>query len=622
MAHQPKITDKEAWKKIGNSALFFTGWISLLFWLFNGPLRPDPTKVGRGQKVVQPVIESVQANPVGGWLLIVAVVCLFFSIFNFMRWKKARESGSTTANTQDDMLRHAPAEKAKGRLTGRLKQGGQEIQWKGKKVKVPQLKCDVATLLLPGDPRVQGLTWDKVIGQQEAKFELQEFLDFLQHPEKYTRLKARVPRGLLMHGAPGVGKSLLARTVASLCDLPVLEIGGSEFVEMYVGVGASRMRKLFEDADALVKIFGGVIIFIDEFDGFARVRGSSHNTEADTTVNQFLKEMDGVIQRPRVFTIAATNRKDQIDPAAMRPGRFDRHVEFFNPTRKDRELLLALYIPEEIRAEGLNLAIAAKASPGASGAHMENIANEAKIFAAREGADKITQAMLDEAVQKVLYGPRREGSRAVLTPDEVDTVMVHEAGHALVYMKLSGKAPLRFTMVPRGQSGGHVAYSDDFEMLVTEEHLKMRLAVLMGGAASTALLRKGQKDSGVSMDVQMASEVAIQMVTVYGMSELGMINLSTMQKAGLVSDSLKDRINAEVLKLVEEGKRLAFELVEKHVDDLKKLVTAVEEHETLLEPDIKLLFDLQYGDEPQPLNGGKQAASASEDAEKGGDYAA
>jgi cell division protease FtsH len=612
MADQPPIKDKESWKKIGNTALFFTGAISFLIWLFNGPLRPDPNVIVKGRQVIHvaPVNPPPPLSPFADWmlhdgLLIIGLIALFISIFNFMRWKKAREAGETAARPQRPAEQSTlPINKLKGRLASRKQADAQEIEWKGKKVKVPALRCDVATLLLPGDHRIKELTWDKVIGQQEAKIELKEFLDFLQNPAKYARLKARVPRGVLMHGAAGVGKTLLARTLASLCQLPVIEIGGSEFVEMFVGVGASRVRLLFEDADELVKIFGGVIIFIDEFDGFARVRGSSNNTEADTTLNQFLKEMDGLIQRPKVFTIAATNRKDTIDPAAMRPGRFDRHIEFFNPNRNDRQDLLALYLPEDIRAEGLDLKVAAKAAPGASGAHLENIANEAKILTARAGLDRVTQQMLDEAVLKVLYGPRREGQRSVLTEMEVNTVMVHEAGHALVYMKISGKAPLRFTMVPRGQTGGHVAYADDFETLITEEHLKMRLAVLMGGAASTAKMRHGQKDSGVSMDVQMATDLAIQMVTVYGMSELGMINLQSMQKAGLVSEGLRERINAEVLKLVEEGKRVAFELVDKHEDDLKALVTAIEEHETLLEPDIKQLFNLSYEDAAIAKKGG------------------
>lgn len=602
MANQPKFTDKEAWKKIGNSVMFFTGWISFLFWLMNGPMRPDPTRVMRGHVwvPVDPTNQPPQLGPFGDMmlhqgLLVIAVICLFFSITNFLRWKKKTDTAEKVVRAEAATA--SPLKNLKSRLGSRKRVKTQDFEWKGQKIKVPELRCDVATLLLPGDHRIEGLTFDKVIGQEEAKIDLQEFLDFLKNPARYVRLKARIPRGLLMHGAAGVGKTLLARTVASLCQLPVIEIGGSEFVEMFVGVGASRVRLLFEDADEFVKIFGGVIIFIDEFDGFARIRGSHNNTEADTTVNQFLKEMDGLIQRPRVFTIAATNRKDQIDPAAMRPGRFDRHVEFFNPNRRDREAMFELYLPVELRAPGLDLKVAAKGTPGASGAHIENIANEAKILTARANLDLITQATLDEAVQRVLYGPRREGQRAVMTPEEHDTVKVHESGHALVYMKLSGKAPLRFTMVPRGQTGGHVAYADDFEMLQTEEHFKLRLAVLLGGAASTARLRQGQRDTGVAMDVQMATELAIQMVTVFGMSsELGMINLQAMQKAGLVSDSLKDRINAQVLALVEEGKRVAFKLVEKHEDELKQLVAAVDEHETLLEPDIKKLFNLTYPD--------------------------
>lgn len=604
---QPPFRDKESWKKIGNCVMFLAGSFFLLFWLFNGPLRPDPTKATRGRTTVTieaPAEAVQQLSPFADWMLhsgflYLGIPLLGFAFYNQVRWRRQTEAKELIARderTANNRLAASPINQLGGRRNDAKKKPDIEVEVNGKKMKIPAMRCDVGTLILPGDRRFANLSFDKVIGQQEAKFEITEFLDFLKHPEKYQKLECKVPRGVLMHGTHGVGKTMLARTLAALCGLPVIEVGGSEFVEMFVGVGASRMRLLFEDLDNLVTVFGGAILFIDEFDAVARIRGSSHNTESDTTLNQLLKEMDGIVARPNVYTFAATNRKDNIDPAAIRPGRFDREVQFFNPTRKDREALLGIYLPESLRAPGLDLSVAAKACPGASGAHCANIVNEAKILTVRARLDRVTQDILDEAVLKVMMGARREGQRQILTPMELDTVKVHEAGHALVYMKLAGRAPLRFTIIPRGQSGGHVAYSDDFETLITKEHCKIRLAVLMGGAASTAKLRDGQEDSGIGMDIQMASDLAIQMVTQFGMSALGKFNLQSMQKAGLVSDQFRDRVAKAVQDLVDEGEATARRIVDEHTEDLRHLVVAIEEHETLLEPDFKRIFKLSYED--------------------------
>ena len=236
--------------------------------------------------------------------------------------------------------------------------------------------------------------------------------------------------------------------------------------------------------------------------------------------------------------------------------------------------------------------IAAKACPGASGAHIDNIANEAKILTVRAGLNLVTQDILDEAVLKVTFGARRDGQRQIMTPGEVDTIKVHEGGHAIVYMRLTGRAPLRFTMVPRGRSGGHVAFHEDFETLLTKDNAKIRLAVAMGGAASTFKLRNGQEDSGISMDVKQATDLAIRMVTEIGMSKLGKFNLASLQSAGLVSDQFRQQIADEVKALIDEGEKTAFAIVEEFGDDLKKLIDAIDEHETMLAPDIEKLFDL------------------------------
>jgi len=605
MSDQPKFNDKESWKKIGNALMFIIGAGAFFFWLANGPMLPDPNKVVQGHKVVTIVsnIHPEQITGFAGWmlhtgLLWIGLICIGLSARNQIRWRKQMDAVEREESMVRTQAKFSPINQLNGRRDKKKPQPEEEVEVNGQKIKLKPMTCDIGTRILPGDRRFTNLSFDSVIGQQEAKLEIQEFLHFLQHPDEYASLEAKIPRGVLMHGAHGTGKTMLARTLASTSNLPVIEIAGSEFVEMFVGVGASRVRTLFDDLDYLVTIYGGAILFIDEFDAVARARGSSNGgaQETESTLNQLLKEMDGIVARPRVFTFAATNRKDILDPAAIRPGRFDRHIEFFNPTRKDREALLGIYLPERLRAPGLDLAIAAKACTGASGAHVANIANEAKILTVRANLKKVTQDILDEAVLKTIYGARRDGQRAVLTPMELDTVKVHESGHALVYLKLSGRAPLRFTIIPRGQSGGHVAFPDDFEMLNTKAHLTMRIAVLMGGSASTSIMRDGQEDTGISMDVKMATDIAVDMVTKYGMSPMGMFNLQALTAAGLVSDAFKARVLDEVQKLLDAGKATAFEVVNANLDQLKKLCEEVDEHETLLEPDLKRIFNLTYGE--------------------------
>jgi ATP-dependent metalloprotease FtsH len=466
-----------------------------------------------------------------------------------------------------------------------------QVELNGTTHKIPTLKSKNATLILPGDPRFKDLTFDKIIGQAVAKEEVLEILDFLQNPDKYKKVEADLPRGVLLYGAHGTGKTLLVRTLAALCGIPVLETAGSAFVNTFVGTGAATVRDLYADADALVKIFGACLVFIDEIDAVARARGGPNsNDERETTLNQLLVEMDGVVPRPRVLTFGASNRKDIMDPAALRPGRFDRQIEFFNPNRDERKQMMALYLPEHLRADGVDLGHAAKGTPTASGAHLKNIANEAKIMAARVNLDRVTADILDEAVQKVMHGARRDSQRAVLHADEIDTVKVHEAGHALLYWLRTGKAPLRFTVIPRGNSGGHVEFSEDFEMLRTQEHLLTRLIVLMGGYAATFIERGGQLDTGIGSDYQMATQLAAEMVCVHGMSKLGRLNLEVLSKIGLVSDALKERMVSEIDKLVEDAAATALQMLKDNRADLKKLIEVVGERETLLAADFEEVF--------------------------------
>jgi cell division protease FtsH len=469
------------------------------------------------------------------------------------------------------------------------------VDKEGKKLpEPPKLKFEQAELILPGDARFSDLSFDKVIGQKEAKVEIMEFLEFLRDPEKFKKMQARMPRGILMHGAPGTGKTLLVKALASHAGIPVLVISGSDFVEMFVGVGASRVRDLYEDADKLAAVYGWCIIFIDEMEAVAGKRGggagSGGNREHDQTINQLLVEMDGVVPRPNVITIGASNRKDMIDPAMLRPKRLDRHVEFFTPNRKDREELFALYIPAELRGEDLDLKKGARITTSASGAHIEAMANEAKIFAARWGLDKVTMKCLDEAILKIRMGPARDSDRAMLTEGELDTVKVHEGGHAYVYWKLTGKAPERFTIIPRGQTGGHVEFSEDWESMRTKQGFENHLAVAMGGWAATMLMRDGQHDTGIGSDFDQANRIAVAMVAQYGMSPLGFISLPVLSEANLVSDALKARVNEEVHNLLDAAKEKAYKIVSENKDELQKLITAVGQRETLLSHDFEELF--------------------------------
>ena len=436
--------------------------------------------------------------------------------------------------------------------------------------------------------KVNGPSIDQFIGQEEAVQELMEVADFLKNPEKYAAIGARIPRGVVMQGPPGVGKTFLTRILASMAGVPVYAISGSEFVEMFVGVGAARVRDLFNEA----KKRGKCIIFIDEFDAMGGKRGSGPggNDERNTTLNQLLVEMDGFDPRAGIIVIAATNRLDMLDPAAIRPGRFDRTVTFHNPTRGDREQLLKTYLPESVRDGDVNLSSVAWLTPNASGAVMENIANEAKIHAVRDGRNKVTAMDLDEATAKVTVGARRSGLAKVLTPEEVDVLAWHEGGHALAYVLRSGKAPLRFSIIPRGDTGGHVTYGEDFELLTTRKALETRLVVCMGGWAGVYVGLDGEENTGVSGDIQSATQVAYQMVTAYGMSRLGMFSLSGYPDVSLIPDSLKADIKDAVDELLAWAKAEALTLVQENVSDMRRLVAAVKEKETLIEQDFKEMF--------------------------------
>lgn len=436
-----------------------------------------------------------------------------------------------------------------------------------------------------------GVKMDDVVGQDGAKEEIMELIDFLKNNEKYRGIEARMPRGVLFVGPGGVGKTMMVKALAGAAGVPVFSTSGSSFVETFVGTGAARVRDMFEEARKRTPC----IIFIDEFDALARARGSvGGNDEREATVNELLTQMDGFTSRDGIIVIAATNRVDILDPAAIRPGRFDRQVEFENPNRADRVKLLDKYLPSRHRAEDINLEDIARGTPNASGAVLENIVNEAKIRAVRgnpgEKFPRVTQDHLDDATQRVLFGLRKDMNNRVLTPEEIETLAVHEAGHAYVYYRLSGKAPLRFTIIGRGSSGGHVQFAEDWELLQTKQHLLIRLAVCMGGKAAVELFMDGQEDTGVSADLKDATRVAYQMVTTVGMTQTGLVSLAAFPDQGLVPEAFKRDTFEQVRLMLDNAMQEARTIIEEGREDMKRLIAAVKEKETLLTADFEAVF--------------------------------
>ena len=449
---------------------------------------------------------------------------------------------------------------------------------------------------------------DNIIGQEEAKLQIREVLDFLKHPEKFREVRARMPKGALLIGPPGTGKTMLAKGVAGESGITVFVVSGADFSEMYVGVGATRIKELFKEIDKELGLRGRAILFIDEFDSLARKRGGSNSHgENENTLNKFLAEMDGFEDRGGLFVIAATNLLESIDEAAIRPGRFDRKINFFNPSLPDRVKLIENYLPIDLRAPNLDLREIARGIPGASGAVINNGINEAKLHLARKRVKDsalqplLTQEDLDEGFLISMMGFRRLGLSDAITREEQKALAIHEAGHALVYMKISGEAPLRFTLVPRGQTGGHVQFGEKFEMLRTIESFKTHLAVALGGWAATYVELDGHHDTGLSNDTKQLTSIAFQMVTQFGMSEqVSFYSLAGIPDARLISEGRKALIETAVDQLISEAKEKALSIVNQYRDELRLMVAQVTARETLLAQDFEELF-----------MGGKKEAKAS-----------
>ena len=436
-----------------------------------------------------------------------------------------------------------------------------------------------------------------VAGAEEEKQELVEVVEFLKDPKRFTKLGARIPAGVLLEGPPGTGKTLLAKAVAGEAGVPFFSISGSDFVEMFVGVGASRVRSLFEDA----KKAAPAIIFIDEIDAVGRQRGvglGGGNDEREQTLNQLLIEMDGFEGNEGIIVIAATNRSDVLDPALLRPGRFDRKVLVGRPDVKGREAILKVHAKNKPLADDVDLKLVAQQTPGFVGADLENVLNEAALVAARRNKSVIDASDIDEAEDRVIAGPSKKDK--TVSQRERELVAYHEAGHTIVGLVLSNARVVhKVTIVPRGRAGGYmIALPKEDQMLLSKEDMKEQLAGLMGGRVAEEIIFNVQT-TGASNDFEQATQMARAMVTEYGMSEkLGpvqyegnhaMFGAQSPQKS--ISEQTAYEIDEEVRSLLNEARNKAAEIIQSNREIHKLIAEALLKYETLDSTQIKSLYE-------------------------------
>ena len=452
--------------------------------------------------------------------------------------------------------------------------------------------------LLTGDtPKV---TFADVAGADEAKVELQEIIEFLKDPQKFTKLGGRLPKGALLVGPPGTGKTLLARAVAGEAGRPFFSMSGSDFVEMFVGVGASRVRDLFEQG----KAHAPCIIFIDEIDAVGRHRGAGlggGHDEREQTLNQLLVEMDGFESNDGVILIAATNRPDVLDPALLRPGRFDRQVVVDAPDLRGREGILRVHLRNKPIADDVNVTSLARGTPGMAGADLANLVNEGALLAARRGHDKIWMADLEEAKDKVMLGAERKS--LVMKDEERRLTAFHEAGHAVCAMLVKGNDPLhKVTIVPRGRALG-VAFTlpEDDRVSVTREQLEARLVMAYGGRVAEELVfGRDRVTTGAASDIQQATGIARRYVTQWGLSDrIGPILVGDTEHEVFlgreigsrreVSENTADLVDTEVKRVIDEAYNRAKAVLTEHAELLRAVAASLLERETLTREDIEVL---------------------------------
>ena len=457
-----------------------------------------------------------------------------------------------------------------------------------------------AKLLSDKGPKI---TFNDVAGVDEAKDELVEIVDFLRNPGKFQKLGAEIPRGCLLIGPPGTGKTLLAKAIAGEANVPFFSISGSDFVEMFVGVGASRVRDMFEQG----KRNAPCIIFIDEIDAVGRHRGigvGGGNDEREQTLNQMLVEMDGFDSNEGVIIIAATNRPDVLDPALLRPGRFDRQITVSNPDVNGREQILKVHMKKVKLSDKVDPRIIARGTPGFSGAQLQNLVNESALIAARRGKNIVDMLDLEYAKDKVMMGVERTSH--IMTDEVKKSTAYHEAGHALVGLYSPASDPIhKATIIPRGMSLGMVMllpeHDNDSRNL---SQYKSMIAVAMGGRVAEEIIYGKEKvSSGASQDIKSASAIARAMVTRWGLSEkIGPIyHNDNAQESIIRSEKTAELIDSEIRRIVEEGHAFATSILSKHIDQLHILAKALIEYETLSGKQIKHLLlgnPIDHEDEP------------------------
>jgi cell division protease FtsH len=438
------------------------------------------------------------------------------------------------------------------------------------------------------------VTFADVAGVDEAKDEVREIVEFLREPERYGSIGGRIPKGVLLVGPPGTGKTLLARSIAGEAGVPFVFASGSDFVEMYAGVGASRVRKLFKDA----RRHKSCIVFIDELDAVGRSRGSSSlsHEEREQTLNQLLVEMDGFAPNLGIVVLAATNRQDILDPALLRPGRFDRQVVVGNPDLKGREAILGVHARKVSLAAGVDLRSIARGTPGFSGADLANLINEGALLAARNGRVQVSNDDLEAARDKVLMGVERRS--LVMSEDERINCAYHEAGHAVVAAMLPGADPLhKVTIIPRGRALGVTMQLPETDRHThTRDYLEAKIAILMGGRVAEEIFMR-HMTSGAGNDIERATEIARRMVCEFGMSALGPIafrrpsnNFGADDQGAGFSEATARRVDDEVRELVMRGYEVARRLLEEQRSSVRAMAEELLLHESLDAAEIRALL--------------------------------
>ena len=480
--------------------------------------------------------------------------------------------------------------------------------------------------LLTGDtPKV---TFQDVAGADEAKVELEEIIEFLKDPQKFQRLGGRLPKGVLLVGAPGTGKTLLARAVAGEAGRPFFSMSGSDFVEMFVGVGASRVRDLFEQG----KAHAPCIVFIDEIDAVGRHRGAGlggGHDEREQTLNQLLVEMDGFESNEGVILLAATNRPDVLDPALLRPGRFDRQVVVDVPDVRGREMILKVHVRKIPLAGDVNLAVIAKATPGLAGADLANIVNESALLAARRDKPAVAMEDLEDAKDKVMLGVERKSM--VVTDEERELTAYHEAGHALVSLRIPGLDPIhKVTIVPRGRAGG-ITFSlpEEDRHYYKKEFIHGRLAMAYGGRVAEELVFGPEKvTTGAAQDIQQATDMARSMVMQFGMSDVvGPVAVGDRERQIFlgrefaqhrdVSDKTSELVDVEIKRILEEAYERANTILKGDMPTLHRIAEVLLERETIDRDEIELLAEGKELPPPIPdSNAGTEESNVTPSDEK------